>query len=101
MKYVLLAILTVFSLNAFADGIMTEAEAMAESQAYWDNFYKNPPAPETAKEYHRKCIEFLGPVEEQHVYYGSGVELSDKDIYIDGKKYHCIEYEMNTQCHID
>ena len=101
MKCVLLAILMVFSLNVFADGVMTEAEALAEMQTEMDELYKNPPAPQTAEEYHRSCIEHLGPVEEQHTYYGSGVELSDKDVYIDGKKYHCIEYELNTQCHID
>lgn len=101
MKYVLLAILMIFSFNTSADGVMTESEALNEMQAEMDNLYKNPPAPETAEEYHKANIEMLSKATKKGPYTGSGVELSDKDVYIDGKKYHCIEYELNTQCHID
>lgn len=101
MKYVLLALMIMFGTTASADILTFSSEE--EANSFWQKDAESllNKSPVSAEEYHRSCIEHLGPVETQHAYYGSGVELSDKDVYIDGKKYHCIEYELNTQCHID
>ncbi len=103
MKYILLALMLMFGATASAETYTfdTIEEANAHAQKYFDELIKNPPKPQTAAEYNRSCIEHLGPVEKQHFYYGSGSRVSDRDVYIDGKKYHCTEYEYETQCHID
>ena len=103
MKYILLVLALFFSVAASARIFEYQCNSVQECNQRSQEIQKE--AEETSKlpfkERRELAIKSLGPVEEQHAYYGSGVELSDKDVYIDGKKYHCIEYEMNTQCHID
>ncbi len=103
MKYILLALMLIFTASVSAETYFTtnEKEANARLQKFADELVKNPPKYNSAAEYNRACIEWLGPVEKQHAYYGDGIDLSDREVYIDGKKYHCVEYESNTQCHID
>lgn len=101
MKYVLLALAILFSATVSAKIYTCDTVEECNRIEQQDRKRAEEISKLPFKEQRRLEIESLGPVEEQHAYYGSGVELSDKDIYIDGKKYHCIEYEMNTQCHID
>ncbi len=101
MKYILLALAILFSATVSAEILTFSSEK--EANAFWQkemiSLLDKPPV--SAEEYHRSCIEHLGPVEKQHAYYGSGYKVAEHDVYIDGQKHHCIEYQSEIQCHID
>lgn len=98
MKYFIFAVLAVMlsGFNCADARLYTEAEAAAESQAYWDNFYRNPPTKADMDRIHKEAVERS---QIPSNYSGSGDVLDDRDMYIDGKLYHCIVYKSNTQCH--
>ena len=103
MKYFILVFTLALSIFNIADArLYTEEEAAAESQAYWDNFYRNPENL-SAEEWRKRDIEAVqkDSRENKNYYNGSGSYVSDRDVYIDGKLYHCVQYQFNTQCHID
>lgn len=103
MKYVLLVLAILFSATTsariFEYQCNTVQECNQRSQEVKKEAEEINKLP--AKEKQRLAIESLGPVEEQHAYYGSGYKIADHDVYINGKKHHCIEYQSETQCHID
>lgn len=99
MKYLILGFVLALSVFNIADArLYTEAEAAAECQAYWDNKHRNPP---TEADRERARQEMIERSQIPHVYTGSGDVIDDRDVYIDGKLYHCVVYKSNTQCHID
>ncbi|MDD6317485.1 MAG: hypothetical protein PUA61_01400 [Succinatimonas hippei] len=96
MKYFILAVLAVFLAYPARAELMTEAEAAVKGQAMMDDFYRNP---HTEADRERARQEMIERSQIPHVYTGSGDVLDDRDMYIDGKLYHCIVYKSNTQCH--
>lgn len=102
MKYLFIAILSVLLASPVYAELLTEKEAAAKAQAMMDDLYRNPPK-ETPEEARKGEIEFVQKAsrENKNFYRGSGSYVSDRDVYIDGKLYHCVQYQFNTQCHID
>ncbi len=104
MKYLILAFVLALSVFNIADArLYTEEEAAAECQAEMDEFYRNPPPELSAEEWWRRENELNQQATDaaKNYYNGSGSYVSDRDVYIDGKLYHCVQYQFNTQCHID
>ena len=104
MKYLILAFVLALSVFNIADArLYTEEEAAAECQAEMDEFYRNPPPKLSAEEWRKRDIEDVQKAsrENKNYYNGSGSYVSDRDVYIDDKLYHCVQYQFNTQCHID
>ena len=103
MKYLILAFVLALSVFNIADArLYTEEEAAAECQAYWDNKHRHPENL-TPEEWRKRDIEAVQKASRgnKNYYNGSGSYVSDRDVYIDGKLYHCVQYQFNTQCHID
>ncbi len=103
MKYLFLALLLALSVFNVADArLYTEEEAVAEMNAYWAEKRRNPENL-SAEEWQKRDIEAVqkDSRENKNYYNGSGSYVSDRDVYIDGKLYHCVQYQFNTQCHID
>lgn len=102
MKYLFIAILAVLLASPVYAELLTEKEAAAKAQAYWDNKHRNPENL-TPEEWRKRDIEAVQKAsrENKNYYNGSGSYVSDRDVYIDGKLYHCVQYQFNTQCHID
>ena len=100
MKYFILAVLAVFLAYPASAELMTEAEAAAKGQAMMDEMYRNPENL-SAEEWRKRDIEAVQRAsrENKNYYNGSGSYVSDRDVYIDGKLYHCVKYQFNTQCH--
>ena len=98
MKYFFIAILSVLLISPVYAELLTEKEALAKMQAEMDEFYSNPPTEADRERARREMIERS---QIPHVYTGSGDILDDRDVYIGGKLYHCVQYQFNTQCHID
>lgn len=103
MKYLMIAILSVLLASPVYAELLTEKEALAQMQAEMDEFYRNPPPELSAEEWQKQDIEDVQKAsrENKNYYNGSGSYVSDRDVYIDGKLYHCVQYQFNTQCHID
>ncbi len=105
MKFILLALMLMFGATASAEihtyYFSSEKEANENLQKVTDAINNKEHEEISVAEWHRESIKSLGPVEQQRFYRGSGSRVSDKDVYIDGKKHHCTEYEYETQCHID
>lgn len=100
MKYFIFAVLAVFLAYPAGAELMTEAEAAAKGQAMMDELYRNPPKKETPEEWAKSDIEQVQKASrEGKTYHGSGYRIADRDVYIDDKLYHCVEYQFNTQCH--
>ncbi len=103
MKYLMIAILAVLLASPVYAELLTEKEALAQMQSEMDEFYRNPPLKLSAEERRKRDLQHS--IEENSVpknfYNGSGSYVSDRDVYIDGKLYHCVQYQFNTQCHID
>ena len=103
MKYLILAFVMAISVFNIADArLYTEEEAAAECQAYWDNKHRNPENL-SAEECRRRELQHSIETNKvpKNFYNGSGSYVSARDVYIDGKLYHCVQYQFNTQCHID
>ncbi len=103
MKYLILAFVLALSVFNIADArLYTEEEAVAEMNAYWAERHRHPENL-SAEEWQKRDLQHS--IEENSVpknfYNGSGSYVSDRDVYIDGKLYHCVQYQFNTQCHID
>lgn len=101
MKYLILVFVLALTAFNIADArLYTEAEAAAEDQAYWDNKHRNPENL-SAEEWWKRENELNQQATDaaKNYYNGSGSYVSDRDVYIDGKLYHCVKYQFNTQCH--
>ncbi len=101
MKYLMTAILAVLLASPVHAELLTEQEALAKMEAQWKNNYRNPENL-TPEEWRRRDIEAVQKASrEGKMYRGSGSYVSDRDTYIDGRLYHCVQYEFSTQCHKD
>lgn len=102
MKHLMIAILAVLLASPVYAELLTEKEAAAKGQAMMDEMYRNPENL-SAEEWRKRDIEAVQKAsrENKNYYNGSGSYVSDRDVYIDGKLYHCVQYQFNTQCHID
>lgn len=103
MKHLILALVLILSVFNIADArLYTEAEAAAECQAEMDEMYRHPENL-SAEECRRRELQHSIETNKvpKNFYNGSGSYVSDRDVYIDGKLYHCVQYQFNTQCHID
>ena len=100
MKYLMIAILAVLLASPVYAELLTEKEALAKMQAMMDETYRNPENL-SAEEWRKRDIEAVQKAsrENKNYYNGSGSYVSDRDVYIDGKLYHCVKYQFNTQCH--
>lgn len=100
MKYLMIAILAVLLASPVYAELLTEQEALAKMEARWKNNYRNPENL-TPEEWRKRDIEAVQKAsrENKNYYNGSGSYVSDRDVYIDGKLYHCVKYQFNTQCH--
>ncbi len=103
MKYLFIALVALLLASPVYAELLTEKEALAQMQAEMDEFYRNPPPKLSAEERRKRDIEAVQKAsrENKSYYNGSGSYVSDRDVYIDGKFYHCVQYQFNTQCHID
>ena len=58
MKYFIFVVLAVLLLcfNCANARLYTEAEALADMQSYWDNYYRNPPTKADRERIHKEAV---------------------------------------------